>query len=133
MAVAAVAAVPLLWNAGDVGGVAVLGAEAPGRRAAQQLFYEVLAEAFAHQVEGERVDAGVGEGKDAGAYAGDEVTQRRVHLVVVVGAVQVDHVTGHPADSEEADKHQHDFGQAFPGLVLMGKQQKEKSALVALH
>lgn len=87
-------AAPLLWNAGDVGDAAVLSAEVSWRGAAQQLLSEVLAEAFAHQVESKRVHAGVGEGQDAGTHAGNEVAQRDVHLVVVVGAVQVDHVTG---------------------------------------
>lgn len=114
-------AVPLLWNAGDVGDAAVLSAEVSGRGAAQQLLSEVLAEAFTHQVERKRVHAGVGEGQDAGTHAGDEVAQRGVHLVVVVGAVQVDHVTGQPADGKEADEHQHGFGETLPGLDLIGK------------
>lgn len=103
-----------LWDAGDVGRATVLGAELPRGGAAQQLLPEVHAEAFAHQVEGKRVDAGVGEGQDAGAHAGNKVAQRGVHLVVVVGAVQVDHVTGQPADGKEADEHQHGFGQTLP-------------------
>lgn len=65
----------------------------PSGRGAAQLLVEVFAEAFAHQVKGKRVHTGVGEGQDASAHAGEEVAQRRVHLVVVVGAVQVDHVT----------------------------------------
>lgn len=94
----------------------------PGGGTAQQLFSEVLAEAFAHQVESKRVDAGVGEGQNAGTHTGDKVAQRGVHLVVVVGAVQVDHVTGQPADGKEANEDQDDFGQTFPRLDLMGKQ-----------
>lgn len=85
----------------------------------------MLAEALAHQVQGERVHAGVGEGQDAGAHAGDEVAQRRVHLAVVVGAVQVDHVTGEPADGEQADEHQHGFRQTLPGLELTGEDTQE--------
>lgn len=76
-----------------------------GRSAAQELLVEMLTEAFAHQIQSERVHAGVGEGQDASTHAGDEVTQRRVHLTVVVGAVQVDHMTGEPADSKQANKH----------------------------
>lgn len=98
----------------------------PGRAAAQQLLPEVFAEAFAHQVESERVHAGVGEGQDASAHAGDEVGQRRVHLAVVVGAVKVDDVAGQPTDREQADEHQHGFGQTLPGPDLTkGKQRKE--------
>lgn len=78
----------------------------------------MLAEALAHQVQGEGVDAGVGEGQDASTDAGDEVTQGRVHLVVVEGAVQVDGVAGEPADCEEANEHQHSFGQTLPGFDL---------------
>lgn len=92
--------------------------QASGRAAAQQLLPEVLAEAFAHQVQGERVHAGVGEGQDPSAHAGDEVGQRRVHLAVVVGAVKVEDVAGQPADGEQADKHQHGFGQTLTRLDL---------------
>lgn len=94
----------------------------PGGGTAKQLFFEVLAEAFAHQVESKRVDAGVGEGQNAGAHTGDKVAKRGVHLVIVVGAVQVDHVTGQPADGKEANEDQDDFGQTFPRLDLFGKQ-----------
>ena len=97
---------------------AVLTGQASGRRAAEQLLVEVLSEAFAHQVEGEWVHTGVGEGQNASAHAGDEVAQRGVHLVVVVGAVQVDHMTGQPAHGKQADKHQHSFGQTPSGLDL---------------
>lgn len=90
----------------------------PGRAAAQQLLPEVFAEALAHQVQSERVHAGVGEGQDASAHAGDEVGQRRVHLAIVVGAVKVDDVTGEPTDCEQANEHQHGFGQTLPGLDL---------------
>lgn len=83
------------------------------------------AEGFAHQEEGKRVHAGVGEGQNASAHAGDEVSQRGVHPVVVEGAVQVDHVTGQPADCEQADKHQHGFGQTLPGPDLEGKRAEE--------
>ena len=99
-----------------------LAVQLSGRAAAQQLLSEVFAEALAHQVQSKRVHAGVGEGQDASAHAGDEVTQRRVHLVVVVGAVQIDHVTGEPADGEQADKHQDSFGQTLPGLDLTGEE-----------
>lgn len=84
----------------------------------------MLAEAFAQQVQSERVDAGVGEGQDASAHAGDEVAQWRVHLAVVVGAVQVDDVAGEPADGEQAYEHQHGFGQTLPGFDLMGEKEE---------
>ena len=95
--------------------------QASGRSAAQELLVEVFAEAFAHQVEGEWVHTGVGEGQNTSAHAGDEVAKRGVHLVVVVGAVQVDHMTGQPADGKQADKHQHCFGQTLSGLDLTGE------------
>lgn len=124
--------VALLWDAGEVGSATVLRAELPWGGAALQLFSKVLAEAFAHQVESERVDAGVGEGQNAGTHTGDKVAQRGVHLVVVVGAVQVDHMTGQPADGKEADEHQHDFGQALPGLDLLEKERRRKSVIVTV-
>lgn len=99
----------------------VLTVQPSGRSAAQELLVEVFAEAFAHQVEGKRVHTGVGEGQNASTHAGDEVAQRGVHLVVVVGAVQVDHMTGQPADSKQANKHQHSFGQTLSGLDLTGE------------
>ncbi len=99
----------------------VLTVQPPGRSAAEELLVEVFAEAFAHQVEGKRVHAGVGEGQNAGTHAGDEVAQRGIHLVVVVGAVQVDHMTGQPADGKQANKHQHSFGQTLSGLDLTGE------------
>lgn len=74
-------------DGGHVCACTVLAAQLPGRAAAQQLVSEVLAEALAHQIQSERVDAGVGEGQDASTNAGDEVTQGRVHLVVVEGPV----------------------------------------------
>lgn len=107
-------------DSGDIGAAAVLSVKVFGSGATQELPLKVFAEAFAHQVEGERVHAGVGEGQNASAHAGDEVAQRGVHLVVVVGAVQVDHVTGQPAEGKQANEHQHGFGQTLPGLDLMG-------------
>lgn len=95
-----------------------------GRGAAQELLSEVSAEGFAHQVEGKRVHAGVGEGQNASAHAGDKVSQRGVHLVIVEGAVQVDHMTGQPADCEQANKHQHSFSQTLPGLDLRGEESR---------
>lgn len=83
----------------------ILVVQLSGRRAAQELLVEVLTEAFAHQIQSERVHAGVGEGQDASTHTGDEVSQRRVHLSVVVGAVQVDHMTGEPAHGKQANKH----------------------------
>lgn len=106
-----------------------------GRGATQELPFKVFAEAFAHQVEGERVHAGVGEGQDASAHAGDEVAQRGVHLVVVVGAVKVDHVTGQPAEGKQADEHQHGFGQTLPGLDLMrnNEEQNQLSVIIIIY
>lgn len=112
-------------DGGDIGAAAVLSVKVFGRGATQELPLKVFAEAFAHQVEGERVHAGVGEGQNASAHAGDEVAQRGVHLVVVVGAVKVDHVTGQPAEGKQADEHQHGFGQTLPGLDLMGNNEEQ--------
>lgn len=100
-----------------------------GGAAAQQLLPEVLAEAFAHQVQSERVHAGVGEGQDPSAHAGDEVGQRRVHLAVVVGAVKVDDVAGEPADGKQANKHQHGFGQTLPGFDLTNDRTRSSTFL----
>lgn len=69
-----------------------------GRRAAWELLTEMFAEVFAHQIEGKRVHTEVGEGQNASAHTGDKVSDRGVHLVVVERAVQVDHMTGQPAD-----------------------------------
>lgn len=88
--------------------------------AAEELFVELLVEAVTEQVEGKGVHTGVGEGQDPCTHTGDEVAQGRVHLAVVVGAVEVDHVAGEPADSEQTHKHQHRLSQAFPGLNLWG-------------
>lgn len=88
--------------------------------AAVELLVELLLEAVAEQVEGKRVDTGVGKGQDAGTHAGDEVSQGRVHLAVVVGAVQVDHMTWEPAHSEQNHKHQHCLSQTLPRLNLWG-------------
>lgn len=88
--------------------------------AAAELLVELLVEAVAEQVEGEWVDAGVDEGQDAGTHTGNEVTQGRVHLAVVVGAVQVDHMTWEPAHSEQNHKHQHCLSQTLPRLNLWG-------------
>lgn len=95
-----------------------------GRGAAQELLSEVSAEGFAHQIEGKRVHAGVGEGQNASAHTGDKVSQRGVHLVIVEGAVQVDHMTGQPADCEQANKDQHSFSQTLPGLDLRGEESR---------
>lgn len=76
------------------------------------------AEALAEQVEGEGVDAGRGEAEDSGQQRDDQVSQRQVHLVVVEGAVHVEHVVGEPAQGEQAHEHQHDLRQALPGLHL---------------
>lgn len=93
-----------------------------GRGAAQELLSEVSAQGFAHQIEGKWVHAGVGEGQNASAHTGDKVSQRGVHLVVVEGAVQVDHMTGQPADCKQGNKHQHSFSQTLPGLDLRGEE-----------
>lgn len=112
---------PFPSDGGDVGASTVLTVEAAGGSAAQELLVEVFSEAFAHQVEGKWVHTGVGESQNASAHTGDEVAQRGVHLVVVVGAVQVDHVTWQPTDGKQADKHQHRFGQTLSGLDLPGE------------
>lgn len=118
------------WTLSDSGYIRTstgLTVQAPGRTAAQELLFKVFAKAFAHQVEGKWVHTGVGEGQNASTDAGDEVAEWGVHLVVVVGAVQVDHVTGQPADREQANKHQHSLGQTLPGLDLTWKKKAEIS------
>lgn len=112
-------------DGGDAGVLTLLTVQPLGRGAAQQLLPEVLAEVLAHQVQSKRVHAGVGEGQDASAHAGDEVSDRGVHLVVVEGAVQVDHVTGQPADRKQANEHQHRFSQTLPGLDLRGEESRK--------
>lgn len=42
----------------------------------------------------------------------------RVHLRVVVGAVQVDDMIGEPAEGKEAHKHQYCLGKSLPGFDL---------------
>lgn len=76
------------------------------------------AEALAEQVEGKGVDAGWGEAEDSGQQGDDKVSQRKIHLVVVEGAVHVEHVVGEPAQGEQTHKHQHDLGQTLPRLHL---------------
>lgn len=49
--------------------------------AATELLVELLLEGLAQQVEGKRVDAGVGEGQDTSDNAAHEVDQGGVHLV----------------------------------------------------
>lgn len=105
----------------------VLTVQPSGRSAAQELLVEVFAEAFAHQVEGKWVHTGVGEGQNASTHTCEEVAQRCVNLVVVIGAVQVDHMTGQPTDSKQADKHQHSFGQSFSGLDLTREREESVS------
>lgn len=83
---------------------------APRRTAAAQLLVELLLEALAEQVQGEGVDARVGEGQDAGTYAGHVVGHGGVGLGVVVAAVQVDDMAWEPTDSEQGDEHQHRLG-----------------------
>lgn len=90
---------------GYVGVPAPLTVQSLWRRAAQQLLSEVFAEVFAHQIEGKGVHAGVGEGQNASAHTGDKVSDGGVHLVVVERAVQVDHMTGQPAECKQANKH----------------------------
>lgn len=76
------------------------------------------AETLAEQIEGERVDAGRGEAEDSGQQGDDQVGQGQVHLVVVEGAVHVEHVVGEPAESEQPHENQHDLSQTLPGLHL---------------
>lgn len=126
----------MLSDGGYVRAPTVLTVQPSGSSAAQELLFEVFAEAFAHEVKGKRVHAGVGEGQNASAYAGDEVAQWGVHLVVVVGAVQVDHVTGQPAHGEQAHKHQHCFGQTLSGFDLRGGERSGMSShqtLITIH
>lgn len=120
-------------DGGYVCAAAALAVQASGRSAARQLLVEVFAEALAHQVEGEGVHAGVGEGQHAGADAGDEVAQRGVHLAVVVGAVQVDHVTRQPADGKQTHKDQHGFGQTLSGLDLTAEKREERDGLLPFN
>ena len=71
---------------------------------------EVSAEALTEQVEGEGVDAGRREAEDSGQQGDDKVSQRQIHLVVVEGAVHVEHVVGEPAEGKQTHEHQHDLG-----------------------
>lgn len=87
---------------------------------------EVPSEALTEQVEGERVDAGRGEAEDSGQQGDDEVSQRQVHLVVVEGAVHVEHVVGEPAQGEQAHEHQHDLGQTLPRFHLEEQTSRDK-------
>ena len=48
--------------------------------AATQLLLELLLEGLAQQVEGKRVEAGVGESQDTSCYTAHKVNQRGVHL-----------------------------------------------------
>lgn len=89
------------------------------RPATEELGVELLPETLAQQVEGKRVDTGVGEGQEAGTDAGDEMEHGGVHLGVVVGAVQVDDVVREPAEGKEAHEHQHRLGKALPGFDLL--------------
>lgn len=49
--------------------------------AATKLLVELFLEGLAQQVEGKRVDAGVGEGQDTSCNTAHEVNQGGVHLV----------------------------------------------------
>ena len=95
-----------------------LGPLRQGSTTTTQLLVELLLETLAEQVEGEGVDTGVSEGQDTGSHSEDEVGHGGVHFGVVVGAVEVDHVTGEPAHGEQAHKHQDGLGKALPGLYL---------------
>lgn len=86
--------------------------------AAKQVVVELLSEGLAQQVEGKGVDAGVAERQNSGTNAADQVRHGGVHLFIVVGAVQVDDVTGEPAYSKEAHKYQHRLCKSFPGFHL---------------
>lgn len=88
------------------------------RAAAADMFVELFLETLAQQVEGEWVDARVGERQDAGSHTGDKVQHGGVHFRVVVGAVQVNDVAGEPADSKQAHEHQHHLSQPLPRLHL---------------
>lgn len=82
---------------------------------------EVSPEGLAEQVEGEGVDAGRGEAEDAGQQRDHQVGQRQVQLMVVEGAVQVEHVVGEPAHGKQPHQHQHNLRQSLPGLHLQGR------------
>lgn len=84
------------------------------------------AEALAQQVEGEGVDAGRGEAEDPGHQGDDQVSQRQVHLLVVEGAVHVEHVVGEPAEGEEAYEDQHDLSQTLPRLHLQDRDKETR-------
>lgn len=79
---------------------------------------EVSAETFAQQVEGERVDTGRGKAEDAGHQRDDQVSHRHVQLLVVKGAVHVEHVVREPAEGEQSHEDQNDLSQTLPGLHL---------------
>lgn len=116
------------WTLSDSGYIRTctgLTVRAPGRTAAQELLFEVFAKAFAHQVKGKWVHTGVGEGQNASTDTGDEVAEWGVHLVVVVGTVKVDHVTGQPTDREQANKHEHSLGQTLPWLDLTERRKQK--------
>lgn len=105
---------PTSSDRGYVCAPTALAAELSLSVAAQELPVEVFAETLAHQVEGKRVHTRVSKGQDASKHTGDEVAHGGVHLVVVVGAVKVDDMTGQPAHSEQTDEHEHSLGQALP-------------------
>ena len=54
-----------------------------------------------------------------------------MYLGVVVGAVQVDDVTGKPANSKEADEHQNRLRQTLPrfNLRVSEKTSKQRAML----
>lgn len=85
----------------------------------------MAAETLAEHVEGKGVDTGGGEAEDSGQQRDDEVGQRQVHLVVVEGAVHVEHVVGEPAQSKQTHEHQHDLSQTLPRLHLEIKKEGE--------
>lgn len=100
-----------------------VGADEEASSAAQQLVVELLPKALAEQVESKGVDTRVSERQDPSTDAGNEMQHWGVHLGVVVGAVQVDDVSGQPAEGKEAHKDQHGPGQALTGLNL-GKERE---------
>lgn len=78
----------------------------------------MAAEALAEQVESEGIDTRGGEAEDSGHQGDDEMSQGQVHLVVVKGAVHVEHVVGKPTQRKQAHKNKHNLGQALPRLHL---------------
>lgn len=107
--------------------------------AATEVLVELLLEGFAHQVQCKRVKARIGEGQDTSEDTAHKMSHGGVHLLegkgtgnfegyenalffkrvnfmylrVMIGAIQVDDMTGEPAYCKETDEHKDGLGQAF--------------------